>query len=66
MPDQILHQTDTPDTDEIKEVVAVREDEDLSIQELEGVSGGGGKGSQPGSSHTYHNSYSGSGSSNKD
>ena len=41
MPDHIPHQTDTPDTDEIKEAVVAHADDDLSIEELEAVSGGG-------------------------
>ena len=65
MPDKVTHQTDALAKNGVDaKKVAARADEELSVEELEGVSGGGGKSSAPGSSHTYHNSYSGS-SSNK-
>ena len=60
---RMSHPTDTPATDGAEEVAAARTDEELSTEELNQISAAGKSGA-PGSSHTYHNSYSGS-SSNK-
>ena len=38
------HPTDTPATDGTEEVIAAHTDEELSSEELEGVSGGSGAG----------------------
>ena len=47
MPDQTPHQTDTPATDEIQEAAAADTDEELSTEELEGISGGSGRRGSP-------------------
>ena len=41
---RMSHPTDTPATDGTEEVIAARTDEELSSEELEGVSGGSGAG----------------------